>query len=94
MSQPAPPVAPGPAPRAADTSVWQRLRGMRRRTLLLNIGLALLVVIILVLALMTAFAPRENPNPARTVFVTRGTVTAAVTATGNSESSVATPVAS
>jgi multidrug efflux pump subunit AcrA (membrane-fusion protein) len=51
-----------------------------------------LVIIILVLALMTAFAPRENPNPQRTVAVTRGTVTASVTASGNSESSLATPV--
>jgi len=72
--------------------VWQRLRGAGRRTLLINIGLALLVIIILVFALMTAFAPRENPNPARTVAVTRGTVTASVTASGNSESSLATPV--
>jgi HlyD family secretion protein len=92
MSLPAPPAAPGPAPQSSPTSVWQRLRGARRRTLLLNIGLALLVIIILVFALMTAFAPRENPNPARTVAVTRGTVTASVTASGNSESSVATPV--
>ena len=50
------------------------------------------MIIILVFALMTAFAPRENPNPARTVAVTRGTVTASVTASGNSESSLATPV--
>jgi HlyD family secretion protein len=92
MSLPAPPAAPSPPPPQTRSGLWQRLRGMRRRTLLLNIGLALLVVIILVLALMTAFAPRENPNPVRTVAVTRGTVTAAVTATGNSESSVATPV--
>jgi multidrug efflux pump subunit AcrA (membrane-fusion protein) len=91
MSQPAPPVAPSPAP-PPRTSVWQRVRGLRRRTLLLNIGLAVLVIVILVLALMTAFAPRENLNPARTVAVTRGTVTAAVTATGNAESSLATPV--
>ena len=91
MSQPAHPVAPSPAP-PPRTSVWQRVRGLRRRTLLLNIGLAVLVIVILVLALMTAFAPRENPNPARTVAVTRGTVTAAVTATGNAESSLATPV--
>jgi HlyD family secretion protein len=92
MSLPAPPAAPGPATASRPTSVWQRLRGARRRTLLLNIGLALLVIIILVFALMTAFAPRENPNPARTVAVTRGTVAASVTASGNSESSVATPV--
>lgn len=92
MSLPAPPAAPSPPPPQTRSGLWDRLRGMRRRTLLLNIGLALLVVIILVLALMTAFAPRENPNPVRTVAVTRGTVTAAVTATGNSESSVATPV--
>jgi len=92
MSQPAPPAAPSPAPPSPATSVWQRLRGAGRRTLLINIGLALLVIIILVFALMTAFAPRENPNPARTVAVTRGTVTASVTASGNSESSLATPV--
>ena len=92
MSQPAPPAAPSPAPPSPATSVWQRLRGAGRRTLLINIGLALLVIIILVIALMTAFAPRENPNPARTVAVTRGTVTASVTASGNSESSLATPV--
>jgi HlyD family secretion protein len=91
MSQPAPPVASNPAP-PPRTTVWQRVRSLRRRTLLLNIGLAVLVIVILVLALMTAFAPRESPNPARTVAVTRGTVTAAVTATGNSESSLATPV--
>ncbi len=68
------------------------LRSLRRRTLLLNIGLALLVIVILVFALMTAFAPRPNPNPERTVAVTRGTVTASVTASGNSQSSLATPV--
>jgi HlyD family secretion protein len=68
------------------------LRSLPRRTLLLNIGLALLVIVILVFALMTAFAPRPNPNPERTVAVTRGTVTASVTASGNSQSSLATPV--
>ena len=92
MSLPAPPAAPSPPPPQTRSGLWQRLRGAPRRTLLINIGLALLVVIILVFALMTAFAPRENPNPARTVAVTRGTVTASVTASGNSESSVATPV--
>ena len=91
MSQPAPPAPPSSAA-APSTSVWQRMRGLPRRTLLINIGLALLVVVILVFALITAFAPRENPNPVRTVAVTRGTVTASVTASGNSESSVATPV--
>ncbi|HEX3260570.1 MAG TPA: HlyD family efflux transporter periplasmic adaptor subunit [Pseudonocardia sp.] len=92
MSLPAPPAAPSPPPPQTRSGLWQRLRGARRRTLLINIGLALLVVIILVFALMTAFAPRENPNPVRTVAVTRGTVTASVTASGNSESSLATPV--
>jgi multidrug efflux pump subunit AcrA (membrane-fusion protein) len=91
MSLPAPPAAPPPPPQTRS-GLWQRLRGARRRTLLINIGLALLVIIILVFALMTAFAPRENPNPVRTVAVTRGTVTASVTASGNSESSLATPV--
>jgi len=92
MSLPAPPAAPSPPPPQTRSGLWQRLRGAPRRTLLINIGLALLVIIILVFALMTAFAPRENPNPARTVAVTRGTVTASVTASGNSESSLATPV--
>ena len=92
MSLPAPPAAPSPPPPQTRSGLWQRLRGAGRRTLLINIGLALLVIIILVFALMTAFAPRENPNPARTVAVTRGTVTASVTASGNSESSLATPV--
>ena len=92
MSLPAPPAAPSPPPPQTRSGLWQRLRGAPRRTLLINIGLALLVIIILVFALMTAFAPRENPNPVRTVAVTRGTVTASVTASGNSESSLATPV--
>ncbi|HEY0814933.1 MAG TPA: HlyD family efflux transporter periplasmic adaptor subunit [Pseudonocardia sp.] len=65
---------------------------MRRRTLLLNVALALLVILVLVFALITAFSPRRNTNVERTVPVTRGTVTAAVTATGNAISSAATPV--
>ncbi len=68
------------------------LRGMRGRTLWLNIALALLLIIVLVLALITAFSPRRNTAVERTVPVTRGTVTAAVTATGNAESSLITPV--
>jgi HlyD family secretion protein len=69
-----------------------RARGMRRRTLLINIGLAVLLIAVLVFALITALAPRRNTNVERTVAVTRGTVTAAVTASGNAESSLSTPV--
>jgi HlyD family secretion protein len=94
MSLPAPPFAAAapPPPPSGRSGPWQRLRSMPRRTLFINIGLALLLIIILVLALITAFAPRNNQNVQRTVAVTRGTVTASVTASGNAESSLATPV--
>ncbi len=98
MSQPAPQFsAPDPDPMSGKPpSRMSRglagLRGMRGRTLWLNIALAVLLIIVLVLALITAFSPRRNTTVERTVPVTRGTVTAAVTATGNAESSLITPV--
>ena len=98
MTLQAPPMAapPPPPPPDAGASFWSRLfgrfQGMGRRPLLINIGLALLVIIVLVFALITAFAPRRNTTVERTVAVTRGTVTAAVTTTGNAESSLVTPV--
>ena len=65
---------------------------MNPRTRWLNLGLLLLLIIAIVVAFALIGNPSTPPVVARTAAVTRGTVTSSVTGSGNTESSLSTPV--
>ena len=58
----------------------------------INGGLAVLLAVAVVLAFTVIGNPTPPPVPVRTAVVTRGDVTATVTGSGNTDSSVSTPV--
>jgi multidrug efflux pump subunit AcrA (membrane-fusion protein) len=62
------------------------------RTRWLNLGLLLLLVVAIVATVLVITKPTGEAPVARTATVTRGDVTALVTASGNAESSLRTPV--
>ena len=64
----------------------------RPKTLWVNIVLALLLILALVLAIIALTTSGNQNQQVRTVAVTRGTVTASVSGSGNTESSLSTPV--
>jgi HlyD family secretion protein len=86
----------GPPPVGRPPSRWgqlqSRLRGMPRRTLWLNIGLAVLLVAAIIAAFLLIGNPSAPTQVERTAQVTRGTVTSSVTGSGNAASSLSTPV--
>ncbi|MCH6170837.1 HlyD family efflux transporter periplasmic adaptor subunit [Pseudonocardia alaniniphila] len=83
-------------PAGPPPSRWSRLRSrfdaMTPRTKWLN----LILIVLLILAIVLAFALIGNPSTptvaVRTAAVVRGAVTSSVTGSGNTESSVSTPV--
>lgn len=76
--------------RRSRTTQW--ISGHRPRGRWLNLLLILLLLIAVVVAFLVIGNPVSTAVPVRTVAVTRGTVTASVTGTGNTTSSASTPV--
>src|SRR5512144_922050 len=72
--------------------IWARVRTTRRRSLWINLALVVVLVAAAVGAFLLVGDPSTPPSTARTVTVSRGTVTAAVTGSGNAASSLSTPV--
>lgn len=79
-----------PTGRGAGFMTWLRGLSLRRRWL--NLLLAILLIAAVILAFRVIGNPTSTAPVERTATVTRGTVTASVTGSGNTESSVATPV--
>lgn len=77
------PVGPG-----KRTRLWARFRGMPPRRLWLNVGLAALLATLLVVSVLQVRNPGTPTETARTALVSRGTVTAKVNSTGNTEESL------
>lgn len=78
--------------RSRGTRAWAFVDAHRPRSRWLNVGLALLLVVAVVLAFLAIGNPGSSAAPVRTVAVTRGTVTATVSGSGNTASSLSTPV--
>lgn len=79
-----------PLSRRVRATRW--INAHRPRSRWLNILLILLLVAAIVLAFLTIGNPGPTTTPVRTVAVTRGTVTARASGSGNTTSSVSTPV--
>lgn len=77
---------------AARGGVRGWLGSHRPRGRWLNLLLLLLLVLAVVLAFLVIGNPGTTTTPVRTVAVSRGTVTASVSGSGNAASSVSTPV--
>jgi len=72
--------------------LFRRIGSMRRRTLWLNIALIVVLILALILALVVLHSSNNQQPVERTATVTRANVTATVTGSGNTESSLSTPV--
>jgi HlyD family secretion protein len=87
-------VVTGAGPNGPRPSRWARLRALGRgatpRRRWLNIALAVLLVLLAVVAVRTVGTPEAPTEVARTASVSRGTVTAMVSSTGNTEESLTT----
>src|ERR1700754_2744007 len=83
-------------PAGPPPSRWRRLRSrfdsMTPRTKWLNLILVVLLILTIVLAFTLIGNPSTPTVAVRTAAVVRGTVTSSVTGSGNTESSVSTPV--
>ncbi|MFC4950509.1 biotin/lipoyl-binding protein [Pseudonocardia sp. GCM10023141] len=91
------PVAPREKPPGNGLSrFWAglqtRVEAMSPRTRWLNLGLAILLIVMIVVAFLVIGNPSTPTVAVRTAAVTRGTVTASVTGSGNTASSASTPV--
>jgi multidrug efflux pump subunit AcrA (membrane-fusion protein) len=87
-----PAVKPAGPPPSRRGRLRTRFDNMTPRARWLNLILILVVIIAVVLAITLIGNPSTPPVAVRTVAVTRGTVTASVTGSGNTASSVSTPV--
>ena len=80
------------AARSRGGLAWSWIDAHRPRSRWLNVVLALLLLGAVVLAFLAIGNPGASSTPVRTVAVSRGTVTATVSGSGNTASSLATPV--
>ena len=82
----------GPPRVGRPPSRWARIRSSPHRTRWLNGGLALLLLVTAVGAFLLVGNPSGPQQVERTAVITRGSVTASVTGSGNAASQVSTPI--